>query len=56
MKMNKKLIISGLFMACTLAFAAAEPKYISPNSDGIQDELVIPMNSGLEPCDYGFKP
>ena len=41
--MNKKIIISGLFMAAVTVFAAAEPKYISPNNDGVQDELVIPM-------------
>ena len=41
--MNKKILISGLLFAAVTVFAAAEPKYISPNSDGIQDELVIPM-------------
>ena len=41
--MSKKLFISGLFMAAVTVFAAAEPKYISPNNDGIQDELAIPM-------------
>ena len=41
--MNKKIFISGLLMIMTVVFAVAEPKYISPNSDGIQDELVIPM-------------
>ena len=42
-KMNKKILISGLLMAALTVFAAADPKYISPNSDGVQDELVIPM-------------
>ena len=41
--MNKKIFISGFFMAAVLVSAVAEPKYISPNSDGVQDELVIPM-------------
>lgn len=41
--MNKKILISGLLMAAVSVFAVAEPKYISPNNDGVQDELVIPM-------------
>ncbi len=41
--MNKKFLITGLLMAALTVYAAAEPKYISPNNDGIQDELVIPM-------------
>ena len=41
--MNKKILISGLFMAAVTVFASADPKYISPNNDGVQDELVIPM-------------
>ena len=41
--MNKKILISGLLLATVTVFAAAEPKYISPNNDGVQDELVIPM-------------
>ena len=41
--MNKKILISGLLMAAVTVYAAAEPKYISPNNDGVQDELVIPM-------------
>ena len=42
-KMNKKILISGLLMAALTVFAAADPKYISPNSDGVQDELVIKL-------------
>ena len=41
--MNKKIFISGFFMAAVLVSAVADTKYISPNSDGVQDELVIPM-------------
>ena len=41
--MNKKFLITGLLMAALTVYAVAEPKYISPNNDGIQDELVIPM-------------
>ncbi len=41
--MNKKIFISGLLIALTSALVFAEPKYISPNNDGVQDELVIPM-------------
>ena len=41
--MNKKILISGLLLATVTVFSVAEPKYISPNNDGIQDELVIPM-------------
>jgi hypothetical protein len=31
--MNKKILISGLLMAAVTVYAAAEPKYISPNND-----------------------
>ncbi len=41
--MNKKILISGLLMAAVSVFAVAEPKYISPNNDGGQDELLIPI-------------
>ena len=41
--MNKKIFISGFFMAAVLVSAVADTKYISPNSDGVQDELVIPL-------------
>ena len=41
--MNKKIYISGFFMAAVLVSAVADTKYISPNSDGVQDELVIPL-------------
>ena len=43
--MNKKLFSIGLL--AVLLFAAVfaeEPRYISPNNDGVQDELVIPLN------------
>ena len=39
--MKKKILICGLFLIAASVFA--EPKYISPNNDGVQDELVIPM-------------
>lgn len=41
--MNKKIFISGFFMAAVLVSTVADTKYISPNSDGVQDELVIPL-------------
>ena len=41
--MNKKIFISGFFMAAVFGSAVADTKYISPNSDGVQDELVIPL-------------
>ena len=41
--MNKKIFISGLLLAAIFFSAFAEPKYISPNNDGVQDELVIPV-------------
>ncbi len=41
--MNKKILISGLLAAALTISAFAEAKYISPNSDGVQDELAIPM-------------
>ncbi len=41
--MNKKIIALGAFAVFASALFAA-PKYISPNNDGIQDELVIPLN------------
>lgn len=41
--MNKKIFISGFFMAAVFVSAVADTKYISPNSDGVQDELVIPL-------------
>ena len=45
----KKNIIKKSILACSLLAAVSsmvfgEPKYISPNNDGIQDELVIPLN------------
>ena len=42
-KMNKKILISGLLMAALTVFFFFFSKYISPNSDGVQDELVISL-------------
>ena len=42
-----KKIISAFLISCILSavlFAQAKEKYISPNNDGVQDELVIPLN------------
>ena len=39
----KKILISSLLFAALCISAAADPKYISPNNDGVQDNLVIPM-------------
>ena len=41
--MNKKIFAVGALAVFVSALFAA-PKYISPNNDGIQDELVIPLN------------
>ena len=41
--MNKKIFAAGALVVFASALFAA-PKYISPNNDGIQDELVIPLN------------
>lgn len=43
MKRNKILLICliSLFFSSALC---AKPKYISPNNDGVQDELIIPLN------------
>lgn len=43
MKKNKFLIIC-LISVFFSSLVCAKPKYISPNNDGIQDELVIPLN------------
>lgn len=42
--MNKKFIVT--LGACIIAASSvfAAPKYISPNNDGVQDELVIPLH------------
>jgi len=42
----KKIILSALLVATVLSFSFAEKKakYISPNSDGVQDELEIPLH------------
>jgi len=43
--MNKKLLSIGILMVLFASVLFAdEPKYISPNNDGVQDELVIPLN------------
>lgn len=43
--MNKKLLSIGVTFALFAGMLFAdESKYISPNNDGIQDELVIPLN------------
>ena len=41
--MNKKFIAAGALAVFASALFAA-PKYISPNNDGVQDELKIPLN------------
>ena len=40
----KKLVSIFIALALFAGFAFAKEKYISPNNDGIQDELVIPLN------------
>lgn len=40
---KKSILFCSIFALFSL-FAFAEPKYISPNNDGVQDELVIPLN------------
>ena len=43
--MKKQSIISILLiLIMTSGFVFAKPKYISPNNDGIQDEIVIPIS------------
>ncbi|MBO4858996.1 MAG: gliding motility-associated C-terminal domain-containing protein [Treponema sp.] len=43
--MKKQSIISILLiLILTSGFVFAKPKYISPNNDGIQDEIVIPIS------------
>jgi len=42
--MNKKILSIGLSLALLSGLVSAEPKYISPNNDGVQDSLVIPLN------------
>ena len=41
--MNKKILSIGLSLTLISASLIAAPKYISPNNDGVQDELVIPL-------------
>ena len=42
----KKIITTAVIATAvtTVIIAAPKPKYISPNSDGVQDELVIPLH------------
>ena len=40
----KKAVLTCTLLAGISSMAFSEPKYISPNNDGIQDELVIPLN------------
>ena len=43
----KKLVLSALILTTVFSsalFAEKKPKYISPNSDGVQDELSIPLH------------
>lgn len=46
MKIAKKILSLGLFFTLITSSIFAEDviKYISPNNDGVQDELVIPLN------------
>ena len=39
---RKVLILSGMFIAVPV-FAERAPVYISPNNDGIQDSLEVPL-------------
>ena len=43
MKKSKKILSISLLLLLISASGFAKPKYISPNSDGVQDELVIPL-------------
>ena len=40
----KKLLFTFALFALAAVSLSAKPKYISPNNDGVQDELVIPLN------------
>jgi len=42
--MNKKILIFSLFLIFAANALSAQTKYISPNNDGVKDELVIPLN------------
>ena len=54
MKFTKKLILSLLILALSISFVLAQENtesnvsaridYISPNNDGVQDELVVPLD------------
>lgn len=40
----KKFVLFTLLLVLAVTSAFAKPKYISPNNDGIQDELAIPLS------------
>ncbi len=40
----KKFVLFALLSALVLTSVFAKPKYISPNNDGVKDELVIPLS------------
>ena len=39
----RTITLIALLLLCTPIFAERKPKYISPNNDGVQDGLVIPL-------------
>ena len=41
---NIKIISIALILSLCAGLGFAKEKYISPNNDGVQDELVIPLN------------
>ena len=43
MKRTYAIIAAALFLAAASAFAQRAPKYISPNNDGVQDSLDVPL-------------
>ena len=43
MKKYSLLLITFIFTLCSGSLFA-KPRYISPNNDGIQDEIVIPVS------------
>lgn len=40
----KKVVLFALILALAVTSVFAKPKYISPNNDGVKDELVLPLN------------
>ena len=42
--MKTKLFAAAAVLVLCSGFAFAAPKYISPNNDGVQDELIIPLH------------